>query len=489
VAVLTGIGVIAVGLIVAFLASRSRERQAPTVVADPVVLTIAVQPFDNISGRSEDDYLSDGLLDELTAALARISSLSVAPRSSAIKFRRVPSRTMGESLHVAWVLEGTLNHVGSQLRVRPTLVDVKRGRVAWSEPYDRELRDIVSVQREIVKAIADTLRLTLLPQQARPLNRPPENIDAYINYLKGRSYWNQRTPNALDSAITYFNTALKYDSNYALAYSGLADVYSLRGWAGVAPRKTFPLALKAARRAIALDSNVAAAHASLGFVHIWYDWDWAAGQREIDRAIAMDSTYASAVLFTAFYLIPRGRMHEAVLAAQHAQRLEPLSPIINARVGSILAYSHRFPEADSALRQTLKNNPGFPIAKAQLARLLAIEGRFPEAIAALPPDDGSLGSFEAGVRGFVYARAGDRANAFKQIRALESRSYKSPDAIAAIYAGLGDADQAFAWLEQAYEARAYTFVLLAVEPMYDGLHADPRFKQLLARIHSVAPET
>jgi eukaryotic-like serine/threonine-protein kinase len=464
------------------LRTRSSRNSSSDVTPGRLALSIAVQPFDILSSQPDDDYLADGLVDDLTASLARLRGVSVVPRSSSIKYRKIDSRVMGESLHVSWVLEGTLSHVGSRLHVRPTLVSVDRGHVAWSAAYDRELRDVADVRRDIVRAIADTLGVTFLASSV-PRARAPANIDAYTNYLKGRSFLNQRMPAALDTAVTYFHIALKYDSSYAPAYAGLADAYSLRGVAGVAPHETFRLARAAAQHAVVLDSTLAAAHASLGFIEIWYDWDWTAGKREIDRAVALDSTYAPAALFRAWYLIPHRSLSEAVKTAMVAQRLEPLSPAISVAVGSILAYSHRLPDAEASLRKTLETNPGSPIAAAQLARVLAVIGRAPEALSVLPASTETLGGYEAGIRGFVLARAGNRRAAIEEIQKLRKRADENPDAIAAVYAGLRDHDEAIAWLERAYAARSATCVVLALEPMFDWLHGDPRFKRLVDRIN------
>jgi len=217
--------VVTLGIVAEWWLRRTPATHA--LATDAGFVTIAVRPFENVGPR-DDDYLSEGIVDELRTRLARIRGVSVVPRSSSNRFRTVDSRTMGSSLNVAWVVEGTVMHAGSQLFVTPSLIDVRSGRIAWSERYDRELRDIVDLQRQIVRTIADTLRLTLLPTQARP----EPNIDAYLNYQRGRLYWNKRLPADLDTAIVFFNKALSYDSTFAPAYSGLADAYSVRAWSG-----------------------------------------------------------------------------------------------------------------------------------------------------------------------------------------------------------------------------------------------------------------
>jgi len=477
----------ALGAVVALRERSDRaaalERSTTAADAGP---SIAVLPFRNMSDDRANEYFSDGMTDELTGALARIPGLSVSARSSAFVFKgkNATPRAVGDSLHVGTVLDASVFRSGQSLHVVATLVDAKTGRTMWSETYDREWRDVLALQTEIAQSIATQLQVKLGRAAISLTKRQTANPEAYDNYLKGRYFFDQRTAPAMDSAGRYFRKALSIDSTYARAYSGLADSYSLLAILGSASSgDMFPQAREAAERALAFDSLLAEAHVSRAIISTFYEWDWSSAQREINRAIALDSTAAPAYFWSTWSLAFSGRVDDGLRAVSRARALDPLLQVYNTRVGTILAWQHRYPEAEAQLRKTLEITPGFGSTRVQLARVLVLQGRFDEAIAALPPRELQVASYETGIAGFVLARAGKREAALKEIKALAARPYVTAVGIAIIYVGLGDKNAAFAWLERAYATRESNMVFLINEPMFDSVRDDPRFRRLVMRIH------
>lgn len=284
-------------------------------------------------------------------------------------------------------------------------------------------------------------------------------------------------------ALAQFQRALAIDSLYARAHAGLADTYSILAWTGAAPpRELFQQAQAAANRALALDSTIAETYASLGIIHTFYTWDWAAADRALARALALDYTSAQTWFFRTWNLVARGRMDEALGMLQRSKQLDPLSLITNARIGTVLIWMRRPSEAEVALRATLEIDATYPIARLQLARVLSIQGRHSDAQAALPPDSIRFGSYESGIAGYVFARAGQRDKALAAARALEARPYVPAEGVAAIYAGLGDKEAALTRLERAVEARSVGLIFLAAEPMYDTLREEPRYRRIVERV-------
>jgi serine/threonine-protein kinase len=452
--------------------------------------SIAVLPFANMSDDRTNDYFSDGVTEELTGALAQVSRLRVTPRTAAFAYKGKAGdiSRIGRELGVDRILEGSVRRQDDRVRIVATLYDVESGERLWFETYDRAFGAVLPLQTEIAATIAERLQRRLLPaERVRLTERHSVDPAAYDSYLKGRYFFDQRTAASLGQAIGHFRRALEIDSSYARAYAGLADTYSILVWTGAAPStELFPLAERAARRAVSLDSALAEAHMSLGIIHAFHDWDWAGAERETALAVKLDSTLAQAWYWRTWHLIATGRDDEAMASLQHARRLEPLSLITNARIGTLLIWANRYHEADSVLRKTLEIDPSYPVARVQLARVLSAEGKHAEAIAALPPDSVRLGSFESGIAGFVYATAGQRDRALAAARELEARTSVPAEGVAAIYAGLGDHATALTWLERAADARGIGLIFLAAEPMYDVLHDEPRYKRVVERIGLVS---
>ena len=472
------IGIAALALtVLAFVLGKTREPDVPS---------IAVLPFANMSEDRESEYFSDGITEELTGALAQVGRFRVTPRTTAFahKGRTGDIQGIGRELGVDYIVEGSARRHRDTVRIVAALIDIETGERLLNATYNRAFESVLALQVDLAAEIAERLQRRLLPaDRARIAERHTVNADAYESYMKGRYFFDQRTAASLAQAETHFRNALRIDPMYARAHAGLADTYSILAWTGfAAPTELFAQAKRAATRAVALDSTQAESHVSLGIIHTFHDWDWGAADGEIARAIELDSTSTAAWYWRTWPLIAAGRHDEAMAALQRARGLDPLSLITNARIATLLGWQRRLPEADSVLRRALEIDPSYPVARIQRARVLSYLGRHAEAIAALPPDSVRLGSYESGIAGFVYARAGRRDQALAAARALEARAYVPAEGVAAIYAALGDTAQALTWLERAVETKGVGLIFLAVEPMYDSLRGDPRYRRVVERI-------
>jgi len=472
------LALVATAFVVVFRPFRSARVHAPP--------SIAVLPFTNMSDSRENEYFSVGITEELTDALAQLGHFRVIPRTTAFAYkgRTGDLSRLGRELGANHILEGSVRREGDSVRIHATLYDVRTGDRLLNETYDRSFRSVLTLQTELAASIAERLDRRLLPaDRARLAGRHTMVSEAYDSYLKGRHAFDQRTVDSLTQALKHFERALRIDPNYARAHAGLADTYSILAWFGFdAPNRLFALAESAALRAIELDSTIAEGHLSLGIINMLHKWNWAAADRETMAAIRLDSTLAAAWFFRTWGLVGAGRYDEAMKSLLHARQLEPLSAVTNARIGTLLYWRRRYHEADSVAQMTLVMHPGTQAAQLLRARVLSALGGHADAIAALPRDSVRLGSYEAGIAGFVYARAGRRDAALAAVRALKGRSYVPAEGVAAIYAGLGDTDQAFRWLDSAVASRGIGLISLAVEPMYDTLRADPRYARLIQQI-------
>ena len=452
----------------------------------PETPSIAVLPFVNMSNDPANEYFSDGVTEELTGALAQLGRLRVTPRTTAFAYKGKSGdiRRIGDELGVSRILEGSVRRDGGQVIFVATLYDAESGDRLWSNRYERDWGTMLALQGEIAGTIAEQLRLRLVPdERTRLAKRHTVNADAFDSYMKGRYFFDMRTAASMPLALAQFQRALAIDSLYARAHAGLADTYSILAWTGAAPpRELFPQAQAAANRALALDSTIAETYASLGIIHTFYTWDWAAADRALARALALDSTAAQTWFFRTWNLVARGRMDDALGTLQRSKQVDPLSLITNARIGTLLIWMRRPSEAEAALRATLEIDATYPVARLQLARVLSMQGRHSDAQAALPPDSIRFGSYESGIAGYVFARAGQRDKALAAARALEARPYVPAEGVAAIYAGLGDKETALTWLERAVEARSVGLIFLAAEPMYDTLREEPRYRRIVERV-------
>ncbi len=458
---------------------------------EPAEKSIAVLPLVNTSGAQEDQIRSDGMTEALIDALSQVPGLRVASRLSVFAYEHtlLDSRTIGARLHAAALLEGSFQRADTVLQVSVRLVNADDGYVVWADTFRRDRKDVFAVQDEISQAVVLALQLRLAGNSHPLVRQATKNLEAYDSYLKGRWFWNQRGagPAPLRRSIGFFQEAIRLDSNYAGAWAGLADDYSmLPAFGDTPPADAYPEAKHAAQRALALDSTLADAYTSLGIISVFHDWDWTAAARAFDQALALDATEPRTHLFHAWYYVAHGQLDEALREVRTAQQLNPLSPIINTRVGSVLYYLHRYDEAAAELRQALELDSTNLGARAELGRVLVQQRRFPEALATLPEAvDLQAGVLGGGARGYAYGMAGHREEALAMELRLKQRArerYIDPWALAMVAIGLGDTAQALDWLERGRDQRSFYLPLVAADPIYEPLHRNPRFLQLVGAI-------
>ena len=457
--------------------------------------SVAVLPFVNLSPNKGDEYLSDGMTEELLNALAKVKGLHVPGRSSSFAFKGRNEedifRVVGKKLHVGTVLEGSVRKAGTKLRITAQLISVADGFHLWSETYDREMVDIFAIQSDVAQRVATALQIQLLAGEKQQLARKPtDNLEAYDLYLKGRYYVTKDTEEAFQKGIASYEKAIALDPDYALAYAGLADAYGALGgvFGFVSPSETFPESRAAALKAIQLDETLADAHVALANYKLSYEWSWEEAEREFKRAIELDPDNARAYNGYGGYLQARGRFAEAIAARRHAQELDPLSPDVTANVGYPYYYAGQYDQAIACYRQALKMEPNYFWASLWLGQVLVQEGKYDEAIVEVNKAVNLSGRNVRTVASLahVYAVAGRREEAFRLLDELKRRSaetYVAPYFVAVVLAGLGENDAVFEWLDKAYQERFPYLYLLKVEPVFAGLHSDPRFLALLKKVH------
>jgi serine/threonine protein kinase/Flp pilus assembly protein TadD len=458
------------------------------------IQSVAVLPLADLSDQQPaPDYFADGMTEALITDLAKIKALRVISRTSVMQYKGVqrPLPQIARELNVDAVVEGSVLRSGKRVRITAQLIDAATDQHLWAESYERDLRDVLSLQGEVARAIANDIQVKLTPQeQARLVSARSVDPEAYQLYLKGRFYWNKRTEAGLKKGIEYFHQAIDLDPNYALAYAGIADCYSLLGWdlfGPLPPREALPIAKAAARKALETDDSLAEAHNSLAWTKLAFDWDWTGAEREFKRAIELNPGYAITHHWYAECLAGMGRYAEALAEIRQAQELDPLSLIISSIVGWVLYFDRKNDQAIAEFRKTLELDPNFWVAHWTLGRAYEQKAMFTEAIAEIQKAIDFSGSspLSLAALGHTYAVSGRRAEAervLNQLKDSSKQTYISPYGIAAIHAGLGEKDQAFLWLEKAYEERSGWLIWLRAEPGSDPLRSDPRFQDLLRRI-------
>ncbi len=452
--------------------------------------SIAVLPFVNMSGNDADEYLSDGMTEEIITTLSKLSGLRVAARTSSFAFKgkNEEIEKIGDQLHVHTVLEGSVRKAANRLRITTQLINIADGYHLWSETYDREMADIFAIQTEVAQRVADALKVTLLAGERQRLERKAtEDLEAYNSYLLGRYYWNKRTEEGFQKGIEQFEQAIEKDPNYAAAYTGLADSYFLASrYGGLPPATAMPKASAAVTRALEIDDTLAEAHNSLARVILWTDWDWLAAEREWKRALQLNPNYATAHHWYGMFLSNRGRADEAILELKRAQELDPLSLAISADFAWALYNARRYDQAVDQAHRTLAMDPKFARAHWALGRVYLQQGMNAEAIAELQAarqlEDSQQMIAQLGCAYAVSGRTSDAQKALNDLNDLSKRHYVDPYGIALIYTGLGDKDRAFEWLGRAYEERSSWLTSLKVEPQLDSVRSDPRFVELLKKV-------
>ena len=497
VALASGLAVAVVAVLFAFNVAGLRDRVvtsfgARRAVPLPKIESIAVLPFENLSNDPEQEYSADGMTEELITNLGKISALRVISRTSVMRYKKTdkPLPQIGRELNVDAVVEGTFQRSGDRVRITANLLHAPTDRHLWAESYDRELRDILALQSEVARAIAEEIRIKSTPQErARMASRGSVDPEAYDAYMKG-----QRTmaPRTYDIAIKYFRQAIEKEPNFAMAYAGLAGAYSELGNDElISPQESYPKAKAAARKALEIDDTLVAPHLTLGWAKLRFDWDWAGAESEYRRALQLNPSSAEAHMDYASFLPFLGRFDEARAETKQAQELDPLSSFPCMQMGAIFVMSHQYDEAIEQVRKTIGIFPSEDRANFShflLGLSYRGKGMFEEAIAeheknvALFPES----PLHLGHLGCTYGLAGKKAQALKVIEQLKEQSrrkYVAPYDIALVYIGLGEKDQAFAWLEKAYLAHSNDMSNLKADPTFDPVRSDPRFRDLLRRMN------
>jgi TolB-like protein/DNA-binding winged helix-turn-helix (wHTH) protein/Tfp pilus assembly protein PilF len=453
--------------------------------------SVAVLPFVNTSSDPDTEYLNDGIAETLIGQLSQIPRLKVMARSTVIRYKggNIDPQKIGRELNVRAVLTGRVSERGEMLTISMELMDVRDGSELWGGRYHRKLTDILAVQEDIAREVIGKLRLRLAGDEEKQLTANVTGSgEAYELYLKGRYYWNKRTPDGIQKAIQSFQQAIDKDPTYALAYAGLADCYHVPA-NPLPPKERMLLAKAAATKALQLDDTLVEAHTTLARVLFAYDWDWPAAEKEFKRAIELNPRYAPAHQWYGGYLSATGRFQEAEAEKKRALELEPLSLVINFELGLAFYFSRSYDHAIDQFHKTLELDSNFPPPYTFLAAAYEQKGMFEEAVEAsqraVTVTAGPPKALAIAGLAHIYAVSGRKPEALKVLAELERLSehkYVPATDTALIYAGLGEKDRSFAWLEKAYQEHSFTLNNLKVEPRFDALRSDPRFADLLRRI-------
>jgi len=465
-------------------------------VSHPARIMMAVLPFENLTGDPGQDYVTDGLTEEIISRLGRADPANVAviARTSVMQYKHSEQQVqaIAQKLGAQYVLKGTLRRDAQNVRINTKLVRASDQIPVWSQEYQRSSSSLNEVQQEIAVETADAIFLALGEQKRAESVRGKPAIsqnqsDAYLHYLKGRFFWNRRSEQGFELAIREFQSAIDKQPAYAQAYAGLADSYNLSASYGFVPPQTFmPKARAAALRAIELDDSLAEAHTSLASVAQNYDWDWSSAEKEYRRAIALNPNYATAHHWYAECLALQGRFDEAFSEIGKARELDPLSLIIAADYGAILYFSRQYGPAIQQFHTVLEMDPDF--SRAQMISYAYVEeGRFPEAVRVVDRwKDDTNASWSWPMSGYIYGRWGKPAEAqqaFRETMKLSRTKRVEPTSIVLLNIGLGKKDEALVWLEKACAERTPNVNAIKVDPTYDPLRNDPRFHAVLKQIH------
>lgn len=477
----------AVGVTAAWARRSSPGPLAPAGAEIP----IAVLPFQNMSADSGFQYLSDGMTEELLNALTRVRGLRVAARTSSFQFRNPGGdvKEIGRRLGVSALIEGSVRVSGNRLRITAQLIDARTGYHIWSNTFDRTESDLFAVQESIAQAVASALHVQLARRSGESiLSAGTRSMEAHDWYLRGRFEWNRRTEAGMIAARAAFEHAIAIDPQYAKAYAGLSDAWQLLPLYGHYPtHQALANAKTAALRALALDSTLAEAHTSLAVMLLEYDHDRDAAEREYRKAIALNPGYATAHHWYALFLIAGGRVAEATAQAEEARRVDPLSRVIHAAVGTVRMFARDYPAAIAEFRAILQREPEWATGQALLGRALAAAGQYE---AAIPPIEKAVSiskrqPSQVALLAYVYAQAGRKDDArvlLKELLAARDGVFAPPVDLGALYVALNEHDEAIRTLERGLEERDEEMMYMKVDPRYDPLRSHPRFAAVLSRL-------
>ena len=482
------IGGVLLALLGAVLYFRVANKSDPPGTTS-AVRSVAVLPFKPVGGDGDDDYLRLGLTDALITKLSSMKQIVVRPTSAVRNYGTQDPLVAGRDLSVDAVLDGNVQQIGQRIRVTVQLVNVRDGTVLWGGKFDEQFTDIFRLQDAISEQVARTLEPELTGTEKTSLAKHyTTNTEAHDAYVRGRFFWNRRTPGDLKEAIKHFNGAVTKDDRYALAYAGLADAYSLLAdYSAASPKESYEKAREAALKALELDDNLAEAHTSLAYVKMYYYWDWKGAESGYRRAMALNPNYATAHQWYSEYLTAMGRFDEALAEIRRAKEIDPLSPIINAGEVWILYFARRYDEAIAQGVKVVALNPEFAEIHEYLKRCYDQKGMYREAVAARQMRRKLAGLNPAETATLRAAAAATNRETYWRKRLeqeMEDARREKPAAfdMAEIFAQLGEAEKAFEWLEKGFQERTYTMMYLKVAPNLDSLRSDSRFANLLRRI-------
>jgi TolB-like protein/Flp pilus assembly protein TadD len=463
-------------------------------------MTLAVRPFKNMSGDPSQDFVADGLTEEMITSLGQLHPDEMAVVRLSPAYASSDLDRIGKDIHANYVLEGGVRVSGQRVAITAQLFQVSDHTLVWGEPYERDLQDVLRIQAEVAGAIASGV-LNKLPH-AQPIVRQV-NREAYLAYLEGRYFWNKRTEDGFTKAITLFRRSIEIDPTYAPSYAGLADCYELLGsapYSTLTPQEAFPKAEAAARKALELDSTLAEAHVPLGYSQLVYERNFPEARKEFETALRLRPGYATAHQFYGYYLTAMGKSDDAIAEREKAVELDPISPLLHSALGEAYYHARRFDITIEQNKKALELDPSYAIALVNIGRGYEQLGMHQQAreafqtILTAVPDDPAI----LALMGHEYGVSGDQANANKILARLTEVSHKKyVPAIyfAVVYIGLNRKDDAFHWLDKAFDERCEYLVYLGSEPLADPLRSDPRFASLLSRIGlkpaiiSAAPRT
>jgi TolB-like protein/Flp pilus assembly protein TadD len=457
-------------------------------------VTIALLPFENLTGHADQEYFADGLTEETIAVLGNLNPkrITVIARTSIMAYKRRTKAVgqIGHDLGADYLLEGSVRREESRVRVTVQLIRVRDQSRIWSESFDRFGSAVIQIQDELGNAIARQIQGKLSPGDIAP-RQQTRILEAYDPYLLGRHFWNQLRPDSIRKSIEYFQAAVAKDPSYALAFAGLADAYTILPiTSDAAPREMWPLARKAALEAVQLNGSLSEAQDAAGDVDFWLEWDWDRAAQRLRRAIQLNASNASAHVRYAQVLSNSGRPNEALEEIAIARKLDPFSPITNTLTGQFLFYAGRYDEARDALQKAFAIDPDFWVAHLLEGQIHERGGRSAAAIEEFDKAYEFSGgnTLALALKGHVLARRGKHSDAERIVSGLIQKGqirFVPPSNIALVYAGLGKHESALEWLDKAYEARDVHLVFLTIDPMWNDLRTHPRFRELLRRCRFV----
>ena len=463
------------------LGFRSLRNRLFARSSTPPIQSVVVMPFVNLTGDVEQDYFADGMTEALTTELGKTNVVRVISRTSAMQYKQTRKSVpqIARELNVDGVVEGSVQRASDRVSVTAQLIYAPTDRHVWAQTYERDLRDAPAMQREVAETIAYAVQAKFTPQdESGPANLRQVNPEAYREYLRGRFFWEQRNEEALDRSISHFDRALQIDPNFALAYAAEAEAYVPLAVMGYrAPKEPFAKAKEMATKALALDNTLPGAHNALAAVR-FNQYDWAGAEKEFKRAIELNPSYVTAHLWHGYFLEALGQQSANLAERKLAQELDPLNLTAGTDVGTAYFYLGQYDKAIEEQRKTLELNPGFYKALVNLGEVYEAKAMYADAIAVYDKA-GALASV-----GHAYAASGRKAEARKILRELDQESkhrYVSPYDRALIYIGLGENDQAIAWLERAEEQNV-PLHHINVDQRFNSLRSDKRYQQLLRRI-------